>query len=632
MMPLLTAVLAVSLSTPFEASPRPKAPAPEPLEYVSPVPGSRLHRPEATIIIRPGGAIARAKLDGRLVTVRGSTSGDHDGRLSQSDDGETLVFEPFEPFAQGEAVTWRLGGGLRTETRGQIHPREFTFFIMGEPEGSLRTRGAASLESELAGIPGGDRTGPRPLPANGSRAGQPRTAASGVPVLHPLAGGSHSPGYFFLSDFHLSDVGYRSHLMIADDDGTIIASREAVGRALDFKVQPNGMMTYYDTAAGLYYALNSKFDVIDEFRCGNGYLTDLHEIKLLPNGHALLMSYDAQVVDMSGIVPGGRPRAVVTGLIIQELDRAKRVVFQWRSWDHYRITDATDRDFTAAFIDYAHGNSIERDTDGDLMISSRHMDEITKISRRTGEIVWRWGGKNNQFTFVNDAVGFSHQHDVRRVANGNVTLFDNGFYHSPAFSRAVEYRLDEERRTATLVWEYRPTPSVIAFAMGSVQRLDSGNTVIGWGSLEGTTVTEVTPDGEVVAGLGLDAPLVSYRSFRFEWPPGGEAAASEPGATGPSTEPERGHGPRPFRIERVSGAGALPVRIRIVDGVSRDHTVSVFDLRGRLVRRWAARADDQGALSWDGAGAEGGVCASGVYFVRVQNARETATLKVVIAR
>jgi hypothetical protein len=621
MIPLLTALLAVSLADPSIAGPRPGTHARAPLEYVSPVPGSRYHLPEATIIIRPGGAIdKRAKLDRRLVTVHGSVSGDHAGRLSKSDDDETLIFEPFEPFEPGEEVSWRLSGGLRTDTRGPIQPREFAFFIAGEPETSRRMSAAFTLEDELAGIPNGGPSGTRPRPPDESHALGFRASGSGLPGLRPLAHGPHSPGYFFLCDFHLTDVGYQSHLIIADDEGVPIASHETASRALDFKLQPNGWMTYYDTSVRYHYALDSHFKVIDQFRCGNGYSTDIHELKLLPDGHALLMGYDVQPIDMSGIVPGGRKRAAVVGLIIQELDRSKRVVFQWRSWDHYQITDATDRDFTAAVIDYAHGNSIEKDTDGDLIISSRHMDEVTKISRRTGEIVWRWGGKNNQFTFVNDPVGFSHQHDVRRIANENVTLFDNGFYHSPPFSRAVEYQLDERRRTATLVWEYHPTPPVIAFAMGSVQRLDSGNTVIGWGSLQGTTVTEVTPAGEVVAGLALDAPLVSYRSFRFEWPPAGEAPVAN------------GRRSLPFHIERVSGAGALPVQIRIGEGASRDHTVSVFDTRGRLVRRWTARADNEGRLTWDGARTGGGVCASGVYFVRVENSVASATLKAVVAR
>ena len=88
--------------------------------------------------------------------------------------------------------------------------------------------------------------------------------------------------------------------------------------------------------------------------------------RVLNNGHALLMSYDKQPVNMSLIVPGGHPNAMVTGLIIQEIDENKNVVFQWRSWDHYLITDAVDVNLTFSTIDYCHGNAIELDNDGNL--------------------------------------------------------------------------------------------------------------------------------------------------------------------------------------------------------------------------------------------------------------------------
>jgi len=724
MLLLIGTVLAVGLATPADARPRDPNSASAPLEYVSPLPGSRYHLPEANIIIRPGGAIdPRSSLDDRLVTVHGSRSGDHSGRLDVSDDGETLIFDPFDPFWPGEEVSWHLGPGLRTVHRGPIRPIHFTFSIAGGEGNALRSAASISLDDELGIQFQGGQPVLNPEPPSGALA--PRSGASGsdLPGLHPIASGPHSPGYLFLCDFNLTDTGYKSHLMIVDDKGTPIFVRELPGRALDFKVQPNGWLTYHDLSVGYFYALDSQYAVIDSFRCGDGYSTDLHELQLLPDGHALLMSYDPRIVDMSLIVAGGRKNALVTGLIIQELDREKRVVFLWRSWDHYQITDATHRDFTAARIDFAHGNAIERDFDGDLLISSRHMDEITKISRRTGEIVWRLGGKNNQFTFVNDPIGFSHQHDVRRIENGNLTLFDNGFFHTPPFSRAVEYRLDEGRRTATLVWEYRPDPPLIGFALGSVQRLESGNTVIGWGSVVGTTVTEVTPTGEIVAGLALDPPLVSYRSFRFDWPPVQKASvAIEPdvinsssraswlnvtivgesfdaweidvasvrlAGTGPADAASvrrdadgsggkhrlhlrfdrgqllavlspgshrldvsgslstgggfRGYADvrvmdpneprsRPRRVELVSGAGALPVQVRIGDGASRYHKLSVYDTRGRLVRRWTAPADEEGQLSWDGSRSDGAASASGVYFIRVEGSSAPATLKVVIAR
>ena len=136
------------------------------------------------------------------------------------------------------------------------------------------------------------------------------------------------------------------------------------------------------------------------------------------------MSYDYQRVRMDTVVPGGDTDATVIGLIVQELDENKNVVFQWRSWDHFEITDATyNIDLTESIIDYVHGNAIEMNDDGILLISSRHMDEVTKIDRQTGDIIWRCGGEhceNNEFTFLNDAIGFSHQHDLRRLPNGNL--------------------------------------------------------------------------------------------------------------------------------------------------------------------------------------------------------------------
>jgi hypothetical protein len=49
--------------------------------------------------------------------------------------------------------------------------------------------------------------------------------------------------------------------------------------------------------------------------------------------------------------------------------------------------------------------------------------------------------------------------------------------------------------------------------MGNVQRLDNGNTVIGWGAIPG--VTEVRPDGSKAIVLYLSGS--PYRAFRFPW-------------------------------------------------------------------------------------------------------------------
>ena len=73
--------------------------------------------------------------------------------------------------------------------------------------------------------------------------------------------------------------------------------------------------------------MDSSYTIIDNFQMGNGYIADSHEFQLLPNGNVMMLTYDLQSVDMSQVVPGGHPGALVAGSVIQELDADKNVVF-----------------------------------------------------------------------------------------------------------------------------------------------------------------------------------------------------------------------------------------------------------------------------------------------------------------
>ena len=242
----------------------------------------------------------------------------------------------------------------------------------------------------------------------------------------------------------------------------------------------------------------------------------------LPNGHALLLSDDPEPVDMRQY--GGSKDAIVVGNVIQELDASKNVVFQWRSWDHIPITDSYT-DFALYTVDLIHGNSLEVDNKGNIIFSMRNMSSIIKINRQTGNTDWILGGKENQFTFLNENESnkpnyFSYQHDARLLPNGDLTLFDNGNQHIPNYSRAVEYKLDEQNKTADLVWEYRHNPNIFSNAMGSVQRLPNGNTIIGWGNsglIGSPAFTEVHPDKSVALEMNLPINQASYRVYKFPW-------------------------------------------------------------------------------------------------------------------
>jgi hypothetical protein len=325
-------------------------------------------------------------------------------------------------------------------------------------------------------------------------------------------------GYIFIAPWYFRGSFFDpNYLMIVDNYGTPIYYKRNEVLALDFKLHSNGILTYHDRGSRAVFGLDSSYSIVDTFKCGNGYLTDFHDVQLLANGHYLILGQDYQTVRMDTVVQGGDSAATVIGLIVQEKDENHNIVFQWRSWDHFLITDASDKiDLTAHTIDYVHGNSVELDYDGNLIISCRNMNEVTKIDRSSGELIWRMGGKKNQFQFLNDPRGFTSQHDARRIENGNITIFDNGNLSTPRYSSSLEYILNDVDRTLTPTWNYSDN-NYHSWSMGNSQRLDNGRTFIGWGSNFNPAATEVEYDGTKTFEIRLDSFFYNYRAFRFPW-------------------------------------------------------------------------------------------------------------------
>jgi hypothetical protein len=308
--------------------------------------------------------------------------------------------------------------------------------------------------------------------------------------------------------------------MILDSTGRIVFYQPLKKNesAYDYKIQPGGLISYFKN--NQFYIMDSSLRVIDSVKCGNGYITDWHEMRILPNGHYLLLATEMDTMDLSQYhyfkpfnIPGSRTARVFCG-IIQELDQNKKVVFEWHAKDHYKFS-SVDPFWMAdsAWVDWTHFNALEMDSDGNILVSSRYFNEITKINRTTGDIIWRLGGRNNQFKFLNDNLRFYGQHYIRRLPNGHYTLFDNGNYYTPHGARAVEYELDEKNKTVNTVWSYTYDPTMPSYAMGSVQRLNDGNTLVSYGVVKNYEVSFalVSPDSQKHFELAFNSNVLSYR-------------------------------------------------------------------------------------------------------------------------
>jgi len=266
--------------------------------------------------------------------------------------------------------------------------------------------------------------------------------------------------------------------------------------------------------------LDANFNEVERVTTANLSHTDHHDFLLLPGGEMVFIAYDGRLRDLSAY--GLSTEELVEDSVIQVVERAtNQVLFEWNSWDQLMYDEQL---FPTTRREYAHVNSVFEDTDGNFIISARGTSQVAKISRPGGQVLWKLGGKSNQFSFTNDPFSqICGQHAVTRLSNGNLLIFDNGQNCWPALdergdlTRIIEYKIDEQSLEAELVWSYTQD-GAYSDAQGSAQRLSNGNTLIGWGRGPGIIATEVRNDGtkvfELVANDG-DGSVISYRALRF---------------------------------------------------------------------------------------------------------------------
>jgi len=484
-------------------------------QYVDPRPESEYVAPESRLMIRLADDATADLLNlSGLVHVKGQKSGFHSGRTTLVSDGRTIVFQPTRPFTANESVEVTLSPLLDRPADEQIEPIEYRFYVLRPATGPLPAAGTTSIKTRAvkAQVSAQTLLVDEPIPGQPTIMGNGVSVPSDFPHLYVTQNRHPGAGYLFLD--YPRDTHYA---LIVDNTGAPVWYRRGKG-AQDFKVQKNGMITETQ-----YTGYDQSFNHVKDFHATNGYSTDSHELQVLGDGGYLLLGLRTIAnVDMSQVVDGGKPNATIHETCVQEFTAADELIFQWRAWENYdvaRIGPKDAEDVRASSVRVTHLNAIDVDRDGHLLVSSRHLSQVTKIHRDTGQVLWRLGGPNSDFVFVGDPLnGFSCQHDVRVVGPQRYTVFDNGNGHDPPVSRAVEYEIDPNDMTATLVWEYRPQPDRYAYYQGNAQRLPNGNTLINFVLADYPVVTEVNPAGEIEFEMSfLNGGVTAYRAFRFPW-------------------------------------------------------------------------------------------------------------------
>jgi hypothetical protein len=338
-------------------------------------------------------------------------------------------------------------------------------------------------------------------------------------------------GYYFATPSKIgsqpNSIGYiKPSVVLYDTDGYVYwyLTPNSNG-CLDFKFYPLSNIYSFTSNYGPnnnpdFFILDSNLNYIDTINT-IGTLEDVHDIQKLNNGNWMVSAIYSDTLDLTGYTFNGvtgKNNTPIKGFGLQEIDINNNVVFEWNSNDYIHPSETYDEyGYDSTFFDYCHGNAVEEDFDGNLLISLRHLNSIYKINRTNGDVIWKLGGKSSDFIFSNGDF-FSGQHDIRALDNGNYSLFDNGnMSPDPKVSRGVEYLLDTISWTANIAEQYIHSDSIYSRAMGSYQTTINDNKLLGYGLTfrPNPSATIIDNNQNSIAEFIFQDSVVSYRFLHF---------------------------------------------------------------------------------------------------------------------
>ncbi len=374
-----------------------------------------------------------------------------------------------------------------------------------------------------------------------------RCVPDDFPRLQIDRSGDTEPGWYVTS-LRIPGAG-TGYITILDRRGVPVWYKRVDGDLIDVQRRDDGQLVLVqalgprdgvDPDRG-YLATNLSGTITDELTtvpetldpdlAGLPIPTDHHEYLPLAGGGRALLSYPViDNVDLTVLGSGFEADDEIADGLIQEIAADDTLLWSWKTSDHFEF----DVSFPVRWgpidgyagneVDIYHLNSLQQVADGtgDYVVSARHMDNIFRVDRTTGNVDWVLGQmpsdapqvtKDAQLTIVGDVRGGPRRpHDAR--LNGNVlTMYDNRTATGEP-ARAVAYEIDTTARTATLLWHIEDELGRSSGGLGS-NRINADDTIlVSWGGGIQPVFGEYTPSGEPLLEITQVAGGNAYRIIK----------------------------------------------------------------------------------------------------------------------
>ena len=468
---------------------------------VFPIPGGKVAAPTTQLTFR---GVPASQLG--PISVTGSKSGTHTGRLVADSDGQGASFMPSQPFKAGETVTVGTGLSIAGANAGTYS------FTIANPAGAI----------PLAGV----RPVPRVRNDISRFVSRPDLVPAAVTVTKKASPSVAAGGDLFIAPQY---GPVQNGPMIVGPFGGLIWYQPVPHNdtATDFNVQSyqgkpvltwwQGNVSFAGTGNGVDEIYNSSYQHVATVNAANGMAADLHEFTITGQNTALVTAYYPVLWNVSS-AKGAKPRIVLDG-VVQEIDiPTGLVLFQWDSLDHVPVSASYQPipKNTGHPWDYFHLNSAQLIGNGNVIISSRDTWAVYNVSHQTGAIAWTLGGKSSSFK-MGANTSFAFQHDARLLSGNLMTIFDDGAGPPDVHkqSRGLTLRLDTAHMAASVVAQDTHSPGVLSRYEGSDQLLHNGDSLVGFGSQP--WITEFDSRGKTVFDARFVDANQSYRAYRYTW-------------------------------------------------------------------------------------------------------------------
>jgi len=265
-----------------------------------------------------------------------------------------------------------------------------------------------------------------------------------------------------------------------------------------------------------------------------------HDQQKLPNGNFLQILWEPLPSKLAKQVPGGiagtehKGGKIFEEIISETTPEGKRI-WEWRASDHIKVEECAicplnDR------LEWLHINSVDFlpadnpiTKEESILLSLRHNSKVIIISKKTGDVIWEYGGCED-----GEWGKLGAQHDAHIIPKGlpgagHILIFDNGMNLPSVKASGTYWGIDHSRvielnAKGRKVWEYSHKDKSWKFPIkksflfnspyiASAQRLANGNTLV----CEGATgrLLEVTKKGEIVWEYVNPDQKAIFRAYRY---------------------------------------------------------------------------------------------------------------------